>query len=250
MDLLKTVIIDDEEDARSMLQLLLKKYPSVEIIGEAASVKEGVELINASNPMLVFLDIELTDGTGFDLLNQFSASNFQVVFVTAYDEFAIKAFKYNAIDYLLKPINPMELEKVIHKSKKGIQPSWVQQVDTLLSTVKEKKIEKILLGTSEGLNVVNLSEIVHIEGEGSYCNIFLINKERLVVSKNMKELESLLDSELFFRPHQSYIVNLNYVKKVLKDNGGVILLENNSKVPISRRRKEYFLEELMKFIKA
>lgn len=250
MDFIKSIIIDDEEDARNMLQLMLKKYSSIEIIGEAASVDEGVELIKASHPMLVFLDIELTDGTGFDLLNRFPGANFQVVFITAYDEFAIKAFKYNAIDYLLKPINPLELEKVIYKSKKGIQSNWVKQVDALLSTVKENKIEKILLGTSEGVNVVKLSDIIHIEAEGSYCNIFLINKERLVVSKNMKELESLLDSKTFFRTHQSHIVNLDYVKKVLKDDGGLILLQDNSKVPISRRKKEDFLKELMSFVEA
>ena len=248
MDFIKAVIIDDEEDARQMLQLLLKKDPSVEIIGEAASVKEGVALIETSNPMLVLLDIELTDGTGFDLLNHFSEAEFQVVFITAYDEFAIKAFKYNAIDYLLKPINPLELAKVIYKAKKGVQPNWAKRIDALLSTVKEKKIEKILLGTSEGINVIKLSEISHIEAEGSYCNIFLIHKERLIVSKNMKELESLLDSKTFFRTHQSYIVNLNFVKKILKDEGGLVLLQDNSKVPISRRRKESFLKNLMSFI--
>lgn len=248
MDFIKTIIIDDEEDARHMLRLLLKKYSSIEIIGEAASVQEGVKLIEASNPLLVFLDIELIDGTGFDLLNHFSKPNFQVVFVTAYDEFAIKAFKYNAIDYLLKPINPLELEKVIQKVQQGVRPNWIKQVDALLSTIKQKKIEKILLGTSEGLNVVTFSEIIHVEAEGSYCNIFLINKERLVVSKNMKELESLLDSKTFFRTHQSHIVNLNFVKKILKYDGGLILLQDNSKVPISRRRKEDFLKKLMSFI--
>ncbi len=248
MDLIKTIIIDDEEDARQMLRLLLKKYTSIEIIGEAASVEEGIALIETSNPMLVLLDIELTDGTGFDLLNYFPEAEFQVVFVTAYDEFAIKAFKYNAIDYLLKPIDPLELEKVVQKVQKGLQPDWAKQVDALLSTVKERKIEKVLLGTSEGIHVVKLSEISHIEAEGSYSNIFLINKERLIVSKNMKELESLLDPNLFFRTHQSHIVNLNFVKKILKDEGGLILLQDNSKVPISRRRKEDFLKELMSFI--
>ena len=250
MNFIKTIIIDDEEDARQMLQLLLKKYSSIEIIGEAASVQEGITLIKESNPVLVFLDIELTDGTGFDLLNHFPEADFQIVFVTAYDEFAIKAFKYNAIDYLLKPIDPLELEKVIQKIQNGIQPNWAKQIDALLSTVKEKKVEKILLGTSEGMHVIKLSEIIHIEAEGSYCNIFLINNDRLIVSKNMKELESLLDSKIFFRAHQSYIVNLNFVKKVLKDEGGLILLQDDSKVPISRRRKEDFLKELTSFIGA
>lgn len=250
MDLIKAIIIDDEEDARNMLRLMLKKYSSIEIIGEAASVNEGVKLIEASDPMLVFLDIELTDGTGFDLLNHFSEAKFQIVFITAYDEFAIKAFKYNAIDYLLKPIIPLELEKVIQKVQKGVQPIWVKQVDALLSTVKERNIEKILLGTSEGLNVVKLSEIIHIEAEGSYCKIFLINKERLVVSKNMKELETLLDAKTFFRTHQSHIVNLNFVKKILKEDGGLILLQDNSTIPISRRKKEDFLEHLMSFVEA
>ncbi len=249
MDFIKTIIIDDEEDARHMLRLLLKKYSSIEIIGEAASVQDGITLIETSNPMLIFLDIELTDGTGFDLLNHFPEANFQLVFITAYDDFAIKAFKYNAIDYLLKPINPLELEKVIQKTQKGIQPNWIKQVDALLSTVKEKKVEKILLGTSEGVNVIKLSEIIHIEAEGSYSIIFLINNERLIVSKNMKELECLLDSGTFFRTHQSYIVNLNYVKKILKDDGGLILLQDHSKIPISRRKKESFLKKLVSFIK-
>ncbi len=250
MDVLKTIIIDDEEDARHMLQLMLNNNNFVEVIGQAASVQEGVELIKSVKPMLVLLDIELTDGTGFDILNRFPEAEFQVVFVTAFDEFAIKAFKYNAIDYLLKPISPHELEQVIQKVLKGVQPNWVQQVGSLLSTVKKKKIEKILLGTSEGLNVIQLSEIIHIEAQGSYCNIYLNNKERIIVSKNMKELETLLDATSFFRTHQSHMVNLNYVKKILKDDGGLILLQDNSKIPLSRRKKEDFLTELMSFIEA
>jgi len=248
MKIVRTVIIDDEEDARRMLKLLLEKFSNIEIVGEANSVKNGVELMEATEPTLVFLDIQLTDGTGFDLLNKLHETNFQIVFVTAFDEFAVKAFKFNAIDYLLKPINPVELEKVIQKVQEGLQPNLIMQVDALLNSVKEKRNDKILLGTSEGLHVVKLAEITHIEAEGSYCNIFLINKERLIVSKNMKELESLLDSATFFRTHQSHIVNLGLVRKVLKDDGGLILLQDNSKVPISRRKKEEFLNHLANFI--
>lgn len=246
---IKTLIIDDEQDAREVLLFLLRKHKTIESIAQANSVQSGIEAIQKHNPELVFLDIEMQDGTGFDLLNQFPNPTFRTVFVTAHDDFAIKAFKYNALDYLLKPISSEDLSRVLEKIKDQRQPDWLQQVSGLLSVVREKKFEKLLLPTSQGLNVVNLSDIISVASEGSYCDIYLEKNERLTVSKSMKEMEELLDSRSFFRAHQSHLVNLAFVKKLLKDDGGLILMNNDSRIPLARRRKEEFLEELVNFVR-
>jgi len=247
-DSVRTLIIDDEQDAREILHYLLKKEKTIQLVGEAHSVQSGMEAILKHDPELIFLDIQMQDGTGFDLLSRFSNPKFRTVFVTAHDDFAIKAFKCNALDYLLKPVCSEDLTRVLQKVKNQRQPDWVRQVSGLLSVAKEKKIEKLLLPTSEGLNVINLSEIISITSDGSYSHIYLKNDERLTVSKAMKEMEELLDAENFLRVHQSHLVNLAFVKKLLKDEGGLILMSNETKIPLARRRKEEFLERLMKFI--
>lgn len=245
----KTIIIDDEQDAREILHFMLRPHESLEVIAKADSVTKGIEAIQKHNPELVFLDIEMQDGTGFDLLSQFPNPKFRTVFVTAHDDFAIRAFKCNALDYLLKPVEPEDLARVLKKVQKLQQPEWFASVSGLLNSVKEKSFEKLLLPTSEGLNIVNVPDIIRVNSEGSYCDIILKNGERLTVSKSMKETEELLDPENFIRVHQSHLINFKFVKKLLKDDGGLILMEDNSRIPLARRRKEEFLERLSVFVK-
>ena len=241
---LKTVIIDDEADAREILNFQLKKFSSVEIIGEADGVASGVTLINRVQPELVFLDIQMQDGNGFDLLKHFEQPDFKLVFVTAHDEFALKAFRFNAIDYVLKPIDGSEIYRVIEKVVKSSNTNFMNQISGLLEIVKEKKFEKIILPTAEGIHILELNEIIHLSADGSYVQLKLINNEKVMVSKNLKELEEMLDETHFFRTHQSHIVNLHFVKKLVKESGGFIEMKDGSQVPLARRKKDLFLEKL------
>ncbi len=236
------IIIDDEANARSILRDFLTSYcPNVEILGEADGVMSGLKLIRQKKPDAVLLDIQMKDGTGFDLLDKFKNPGFQVIFTTAFDEFAIKAFKYNAIDYLLKPINIDELIAAVDKidaRKNGDLPS--EQIGGLKEAMKTGQLNRLVLSSSEGLHFVELSEIIRLKSEGNYTTFFLTSKEKIVVSKSIKAFSEILPNT-FFRTHQSHIVHLNFVKKFLREDGGYALTEDNSKVPISRSKKDEFL---------
>ena len=205
-----------------------------------------MHLIHQQKPALLFLDIQLEDGTGFDLLKLLGPDSLrQVVFMTAFDEFAIKAFQYNAIDYLLKPINPDEVIRVVKKAIKQHQlHQSKQQINSLLDDVRQKKFDKITLTSQEGLIVLKLTEIQYLKSAGSYTTIYYGAGEKVTITKLLKEFEDLLPNTCFFRSHQSYIVNLDYIRKVLKEDGGMILLDSGMKVPVSRRKKEQLIEWL------
>lgn len=244
---IKTIIIDDETDAREILRFHLEKFSTIHLIGEASSVASGIKTINELQPELVFLDIEMDDGSGFDLLAQFEQPDFKVVFVTAHDEFALKAFKFNAIDYILKPVDQSEIYRVIEKVVKASNSNFMSQISGLLQTVREKKFEKIMLPSAEGIHVIAVNDIVSLSADSSYVQINLVNDEKLVVSKSLKELEEMLNNGNFFRSHQSHIVNLKFVKRLTREGGGFIELKNGAQAPISRRKKDLFLERLSKF---
>lgn len=241
---IKTIIIDDELDAREILRFQLKSFPNLNIIQEAHGVTSGVQAIRDTQPDLVFLDIEMQDGTGFDLLNQFEKPNFKVVFVTAHDDFALKAFKFNAVDYVLKPIDKSEIARVVNKVESATNSNFANQISGLLETVKEKKFEKLILNTADGIHVIRVNDIIHLTADGSYVQINMINNEKLMVSKNLKELEEMLDETHFFRTHQSHIINLHFVKKLVKESGGFIEMKDGEQVPLARRKKDLFLEKL------
>ncbi len=241
---IKTIIIDDELDAREILRFQLKSFPNLNIIQEAHGVTSGVQAIRDTQPDLVFLDIDMQDGTGFDLLNQFEKPNFKVIFVTAHDDFALKAFKFNAVDYVLKPIDKSEIERAVKKAIDSTNSNFADQISGLLETVKEKKFEKLILNTTDGIHVIQVNDIIHLNADGSYVQINMTNNEKLMVSKNLKELEEMLDETHFFRTHQSHIINLHFVKKLVKESGGFIEMKDGSQVPLARRKKELFLEKL------
>jgi len=244
---LKLVIIDDEQDARTTLRALLKQYcPDIQIVGEADNVMDGIGTIRSLLPDIVLLDIQLGNATGFDLLDKFSNPNFQVIFTTAYDQFALKAFKYAAIDYILKPIDPKDLIIAIDRAIKNLIPKSVyqQQIQQLLHDNNNQSFDKIALSTATGLHFLKIKDIVFLKAAANYTIFITANNEKIMVSKTLKEFEELLPDTLFFRIHQSYILNIQFIKKFLKEDGGYALLDNGKKLPIARRKKEAFLNLL------
>lgn len=245
--MIRIAIIDDEQDARQMLRTIIETMcPDVEICGEADSVESAYVLIRRTNPDGILLDISMGDGTGFDLLEKFPSPDFQVIFTTAHDEFALRAFRFHALDYLLKPINPIELSQSIDRIKPETDDHFQTRISNLLESTQTKKFETLTLTSQEGMIFLKLDQITHLESDASYTTFHLINKERHLVVKPMKEFENILPEEDFFKLHQSYIINLNYVKKILREDGGYALLEGDSKIPIARRRKNDFLDLLKK----
>lgn len=239
----RIAIIDDEYDARESLKMLIGTLcPDVEICGEADSVRQGYAMIRQTNPEGVLLDISMEDGTGFDLLDKFPKTTFQVIFTTAHDDFALKAFRYHALDYLLKPINPVDLAQSIDRVKNTLPEDFSTRISNLLESTRTGELRKLTLTSQEGMIFLRLDQIAHLESEGSYTTFYLLNQERHVVSRPMKEFEDILPPNEFFKLHQSHLVNLSLVKKVLREEGGYALMENGCKVPIARRRKEEFLE--------
>ncbi|MBL7813422.1 MAG: response regulator transcription factor [Saprospiraceae bacterium] len=246
--MLSVCIIDDEQDARILLREMLKEFaPDWRIIGEANSAETAVELLKTTQPDAVFLDIDLKDGTGFDVLTALPPPQYSIIFATAFNQFAIKAFQFNALDYILKPIEVNDLKRVVNKIKKGQSKNdFQQQISTLLASNKNKKIEKLVLNTTEGMYFLPIKEVLRLESSGNYTTIQTISGERIVVSTNLGNFDYLTSefdpSESFFRIHQSHIIRVSSVRKIQKiSDGEFIVLENGDTIPIARRRKEAFL---------
>lgn len=244
--MIKAVIIDDESKGRNILKNSLKKYcHKVSIIGEADGVETGKNLIDTKQPELVFLDIDMKDGTGFDLLEKFSQFSFGVIFVTAHNEYALKAFKCSAIDYLLKPILPNELVQAVTKFEKDLAlKNLSYKIESLLEN--KAKIKKLALPTLNGIELLKIDELIYCESSSNYTIFNTTSNTQIVVSKTIKEYAVVLSEYNFFRIHQSYLVNLDYVSKYNKNDGGFVILENGKKIPISRRNKQAFLKVIMK----
>ncbi|WP_353779458.1 response regulator [Winogradskyella sp. 3972H.M.0a.05] len=248
---LKAVIVEDEKHSRETLKSLLEEFCiGIEVIGLAATVNEAVELIKSKKPDVIFLDIELQTGTGFDMLNQVSHLNFEVIFTTAFEQYAIKAVKFSSLDYLLKPIDLEELQEAVNKAQtKKNQKVYKKQLETLMLNLKEQKpkLNKICLATSEGFEFIEVHDIIYCKAEGSYTAFILKNSEKLLVSKHLKEYENLLLEQGFMRVHNSFLINLKEVKKYVKADGGYIIMNNNDTVSISRSRKEDFIHIMTSF---
>lgn len=241
----RVAIVDDEADARQLLRNMISTLcPDVEICGEADSVDSAYVLIRQTRPHAVLLDISLEEENSFDLLDKFQQPEFQIIFTTAHDEFALKAFRYHALDYLLKPINPVELAQTIDRIIPETSNNYTLRVKNLLESRRSGQLNKITLNSQEGLIFLRLDQIIRIESEGSYSTFHLLNQERHVVSRPMREFEELLPKDLFFKLHQSHLINLSFVKKILREDGGYALMEEGYKIPIARRRKDEFLEAM------
>ena len=249
---MKTLIIEDEKKSREMLATLIKKnFPQLTIVGLAKNVAEGVEFINTLSPDLVFLDISMPDGTGFDVLEKTQGLKFDIIFTTATDKHALKAIKYSACDYLLKPIDVDELKPTVdkliekHSSKTSTMPS-MENLQFLIQNLKraDDNYSKITLPTGNAYEIVSIKDIIRCEAEGSYTNFILIGGKKLMVSASMKHYEDLLPTNDFIRIHHHHLININHVLRFLKVDGGYAIMSDNSQLEISRRKKDAFLEKL------
>ncbi|MEO8067976.1 MAG: LytTR family DNA-binding domain-containing protein [Flavobacteriales bacterium] len=249
MSKLTAVIIDDEEAPRTILADLLKRrHPDVSLLGLADDVPGGIELVRRTMPQLIFLDIELKDRTGFDLLRSLGENRPHVIFTTAHESYAVKAIRFSALDYLLKPIDAAELESAIAKAWQTIRATdRPGMMDMLLKNIDRSSEERILaLPVSDGLEMVHVNEILYCESDSNYTTLFLRDMKRLVISRTLKEFEDLLTEQNFIRVHHSHLINRKHIKKYIKGEGGEVVMSNDKHIAVSRRKKQELMEALEK----
>lgn len=244
MMMFRAVIVDDEQGARDTLASLLSSHcPDISVVALADCVKKGVEAIIRHQPDVVFLDVQMPDGTGFDLLEQLPEIRFKIIFASAYDRFAIQAFKFSAIDYLLKPVEAQGLTEACSRLKEEDRYSEIsKKLEVLLQN--RHSFEKIALPTMDGITFVKIRDIIRCESDNNYTNIFINNGKKMVVSRTLKEYEDMLTPFNFFRIHKSHLINLSYLQKYRKGEGGFVIMEDGAELEVSRRRKEEFLTAL------
>ena len=242
----RAIIIDDEQHARQALATLLEIYcPQVQIAGEANTIDKGIALILQWAPDVVFLDIQIGEENGFQLLDQLKQTDFQLIFTTAHSAFAVRAFRYHAVDYLLKPIQPSQLIAAVGKAGQSNRTEKLeQQLGELLHTLQSGRQEKIVVPTLEGLHYISIGNIVRVAGSANYSTFHLDNGEKIMASKNLKNYEEILPEDTFFRAHQSHLVNIRFIKKIRTLEGNAIEMEDNSSVPLAKARKGELMERL------
>lgn len=238
------IIIEDNPIAKENLLLHLADYcPDVEVIGHATSVIQGAKLLRQCSPELLFLDIELEDGTGFDLLEICGKLSAKIIFTTALDHFAVKAFRFAAVDYLLKPIDPDELEVAVQRAKQ--QLIHQQQFELLAEQMKSAQApERIALYTQEKIHIVEIEQIVRCESMSNYCRFYFNSGEKLLVTKTLKSFEATFKDHPFLRVHQSHLVHLPYIKEFVKQDGGYLVMKDGSKIPVSVRKRSMVVSTL------
>ncbi|WP_051878158.1 LytR/AlgR family response regulator transcription factor [Chryseobacterium sp. FH1] len=250
--MIKAVLIDDDGNLREGMRMMINLYaPEIQIVGEADSVKSGTELMETAKPDIAFLDILMNDGTGFDILEKlnekFGNVNYHIIFITAHEEFAIKAFRFSALDFLLKPVNPEELQTVLKKIKNVIhQNNDNKNIGLLLENIQKRSdgFKKIALSTSDGIHLFEIKDIIRCESEDNYTKFFIKNHKTVMISKTLKEYEELLKDQGFERIHQSHLINLNELKSYIRKEGGFVIMSDDSQLPVSQRKKER-LQELI-----
>jgi two-component system LytT family response regulator len=242
--MLKAVIIDDELNGRYALNQKLKEYcPGVTVVGEAGDGREGIAQIKRHQPQLVFLDIEMPGMNGFEMLIQLPEKKFHLVFTTAYDHYAIKAIKYAAFDYLLKPIDIEELKMTVEKIVRQAPEQTHKRLETLEQNFLTRPVlNKIAIPTLEGLLFFDISQIIRLEAESNYTAIYFSDHSRLLASRTLREFEDILPTETFFRLHNSHIINLQFIKRYIRGDGGQVELQNGDFILVSRRKKDEFLK--------
>jgi len=244
--MIRTVIIEDEEHSRMMLLEMLHEHcPQVNMLTEADSVKTGLTAITEQKPQLVFLDVELQSETAFEILERLPEINFELIFTTAFDHYALKAIKFCAIDYLLKPIDLNELMIAVAKAEKRLNHEYLNKnLEALLNNLKtgSQNNHKIALPTLEGLLFVRVSDIIYCESDGPYTRFFLKQPDKIITSRHLKEYEDLLSEYSFFRIHKSYLVNLQEIQKYVRGDGGQLIMSNGAALAVSKQRKEEFLQ--------
>jgi two-component system LytT family response regulator len=245
--MMRAIVVDDERSGREMLvSLLQRSVPELEVVAVADSVASARTIIREEKPALIFLDIELGDGTGFDLLASLDSVDFDVIFVTAYDHYAIQALRCAAVDYLLKPVDPEALRDAVTRamSHASTRQSTEQRLQLLFEQIRTPRTERLALPTSEGYLFVQIADIIRCESSSNYTTFHLLNNRSIMVSHTLGEYEAILSEHGFFRVHHSSLVNINRMERYVKGKGGYVVMSDGSQVDVSVRRKERFLETL------
>ncbi|MCD6332755.1 MAG: response regulator transcription factor [Bacteroidales bacterium] len=242
---IQAALVDDEENSLEALSILLQRYcPDVIITGTAQTVQAAVTLIDQLQPELVFLDIALPDGLGFEVLDQVTHTGFEVIFTTAYDQYALKAFEFSALDYLLKPIDAQKLRDSVEKYRKSNHSTTLPERVSVLRENLTDKTEHIILTSMDGFEVHKISDIIRCEANGSYTVFYLNNGRKVITSKTLNNFEKLLSDLCFVRVHSKHLINLEFVKKYISGRGGYIVFEDGTQVDVSERKKKEFIRRM------
>lgn len=249
--MIRCILIDDEKNALEMMEWLLKTYcPGVEIVAMCNSAEQGIEAIHAHKPDVIFLDIEMPRMNGFDMLEQFDKLFFDVVFCTAYDQFAIKAFKYSALNYLLKPVDPDDLKATVARIEERKSIPTKEQFELLMQNIHQPvktTPQRIALTTGDGMIFVPTSDIIYCEAESNYTKVVLQGGKKIVVSKVLKDIDEALSGADFCRVHSSFLINVNRIKKYVRGDGGYLVMDDDANISISRNRRQEFMDLFSKF---
>ena len=244
---MKAILVDDEHNNLENLRLLLAKYcPEVQVLATATTVAEALECFRAHQPELIFLDIEMPGGNGFELLDALKGYNFEVIFVTAFDHYSLRAIKYSALDYLLKPLDIADLQVAVRKARERLQGrSFQQQVDVLMSHLGQNtRAARIALPSSERIDFVEIAQIAYCQGDSNYTHVKVGDQAPVLVAKTLKEFEELLSLHGFFRTHQSWLVNLDFVVSFVRKDGGYALMRDGAQVPVAQQKRKDFLGKI------
>lgn len=248
--MISCILVDDEQNALEMMEWLLRTYcPEIRILAMCRNGNDGIEAISKLRPDVVFLDIEMPKMNGFDMLERFDKLFFDVVFCTAYDQFAIRAFKYSALNYLLKPVDPDDLKATVKRiSEKKAIPTR-EQFDLLLQSMSQAKStpSRIALTTGDGLIFLPTEDIIYCEAESNYTHVVLSGGKKVLVSKVLREIDDALSGPDFFRIHNSFLININRIKKFVRGEGGYIIMDNDAIIAVSRNKKQEFMDRFSKF---
>ncbi len=246
--MLSAIIIDDESSSRNALRQKLNNHcTDIKIIAECENGEEGIKNIEAKKPDIVFLDVEMPRMNGFTMLQQLKDKNFEIIFITAYDQYAIKAIRYSALDYLVKPVEIDELKNAVNRAVEKINTAKPNDRLGLLleNIVNEKtKFKRIAIPTAQGLQFIKIEDIIYLEASGNYTKFHLCNNIKYTVSKTLKEFEDILPADIFIRIHNSYVLNKNYVEKYIRGDGGQVVLSDGAVLDISKRKKSEFLKAI------
>jgi two-component system, LytTR family, response regulator len=248
---LKALIVDDEFQGRSFMQKILEReHPDIDVVGQASTIAEAVHSIEMHNPNLIFLDVMLGRENAFELFDRIQEFSFEIIFTTAHHEYAVKAFKINALDYLLKPIDLQELSDAIDKVRARLDKESARtsslQIENLANILRSvnKSIDKLAIPNTDGFVMVHLSEIIYCESDSNYTVFYLTNNRKLTSSYTLRQYDDMLSSQDFFRAHKSFLINLSHINRYLKSDGGVIMMSNGKAVELSRRNKEKLMKLL------
>lgn len=246
MTLIRAVIVEDEHVAFQLLKHIVESnFPDIQIVGHADSCHSAIKTIQAQKPDIVFLDIQMQDGSGFSVLEEFETIDFGVIFVTAFDKYAINAIKFSALDYILKPVKAEDIKNALSRYRKSRNiPEANLRHTALLENIKQTKSipNKIVLPTNEEYHIVSPEEIIRCQSDNYYTNIYLTNGKTVLVSKTLKEYETLLVDSGFIRPHNSHLINIKFIKTFVRLEGGYIVMSDNKIIPVSRRKRSQVLE--------